>query len=192
MEYNEEATREYAKKPKVIALKNWLIENGCIFDKMQWPAIFGKGLVGCLALEEIGPMEAFTFVPSTCWISLEHAKQSELAPLYTSHDSLFVSNYDRDQLIIVIFLMYEKIKGKDSHWFPYIDYLDQEIPPCYWDKAIVDKSDNQHFMSQLKTGREKYDEEWEKIVNLLPVYPQFFPEVDKYTKELYMWASYSI
>jgi len=34
MEYNEEATREYAKKPKVKAMKQWLVDNGCIFDKV--------------------------------------------------------------------------------------------------------------------------------------------------------------
>jgi len=68
--------------------------------------------------------------------------------MYTSHDSLFVSNIDRDQMILVIFLMYETLKGEASFWHSYIDYLEpEEVPPCYWDKTVMDKSDYAHFLS---------------------------------------------
>ena len=37
--------------------------------------------------------------------------------------------------------------------------------------------------------KEKFDDEWEKISNLLLNYPHLFPEPEKYTKDLYLWAT---
>ena len=85
-----------------------------------------------MAKEDIQPMEAFLYVPQKCWISLEHAKTSEIGVIFRSHDSLFVGNYCGYQLIICTFLMYEKNKGENSFWHPYIDYLESGVPTCYW------------------------------------------------------------
>lgn len=192
MEYNEEATRELEKKPVVVQLTNWLKENGCIFDKVQWPAVFGNGLVGCRLLEDVQPFEAFLYVPSKCWMSIEHAKRSEIGQIYTSHDSMFVSNYDRDQMILVLFLMYEALKGQDSFWYPYIQYLEDAVPTAYWNKSILKKSDYEYFNLNIHHQEKKYEEEWDKLKNLVPVYPQFFPEPEKFTKELYLWTSHAV
>ena len=112
---------------------------------MQWPAVFGNGLVGCRALEEIKPLEAFVYVPTACQMSVEHARASEIGVIFTNHDSLFVGNYYRDSLIVCIFVMYERMKGEYSFWHPYLDSLEPGVPTCYWDKAILDKSDYQEF-----------------------------------------------
>ena len=163
MQYNDAATKELAKKTEIIKLLNWLKENDCIFDKVQWPAVYGNGLVGCLALEDIKPLEAFVYVPIRCQMSVEHAKASEIGVMFTNHDSLFVGNYYRDVLIVCIFLMYERMKGEDSFWAPFINTLDAGVPTAYWDEAILDKSDYLEFKYGLECSKTRYDDEWDKV-----------------------------
>ena len=81
--------------------------------------------------------------------------------IFTSHDSLFVANYYRDTLILVLFVMYERVKGEDSFWHPYLDVLSPGIPTCYWDQDILGKSDYQEFKWGLETSRGKFEVEWE-------------------------------
>ena len=104
-------------------LLSWLKENGCINDKIQWPAVFGEGLVGSRAIDDIQPLEAFLYVPTKLQMSVEHARASEIGEIFKNHDTLFVSSAYRDNLIVTVFLIYEKLKGDASFWEPYISYL---------------------------------------------------------------------
>ena len=44
----------------------------------------------------------------------------------------------------------------------------------------------------METSKVKLDEEWVQIEKLIPVYPQFFPEPEKVTKDLYLWANKAV
>ena len=41
----------------------------------------------------------------------------------------------------MIFLMYERLKGDQSFYKPYLDMVDSPIPTCYWDDQVIDQSD---------------------------------------------------
>ena len=123
-------------------LLSWLKENGCIWDKLQWPAVFGDGLVGCRAIDDIQPLEAFMYVPTPIQMSVEHARASEIGGIFQNHDFLFVASAYRDNLILTVWLIYEKLKGDASFWEPYISHLaDVGIPAAYWDQEILGRSD---------------------------------------------------
>lgn len=77
---------------------------------MQYPAIFG-GVCGARAITDIDSNEAFMHIPNKLIISVESARQSDIGDVFKSHESLFVSNVDRDYLILVVFLLYERSKG---------------------------------------------------------------------------------
>lgn len=56
------------------------------------------------------PSEAFAFIPNKLIISVQLAMQSEIGQIFKSHDSLFLANIDRDFLILVVYIVYERNK----------------------------------------------------------------------------------
>jgi hypothetical protein len=62
-------------------------------------------------VEDIMPNEAFLFVPNKCIISVEHAKQSELGAIFKrpDHEALFVTNPNREDFILLVFVLYHMI-----------------------------------------------------------------------------------
>ena len=76
-------------------------------------------------------------MPNKCIISTETARNSPIGHLFESHDGLFATNFDRDQMILVVFLIYEKLKGEESFFHPYIDMVEAETLAAYWPEDII-------------------------------------------------------
>lgn len=94
------------------AFKDWLLQNGAIFDKVEYP-VNVDGVRSSIAKEEIAPGEGFLFIPNKCILSVEHARNSELSDIFKSHDQLFVSNPHRDNLILIVFYLFERTTKGD-------------------------------------------------------------------------------
>ena len=69
MEYDEEASKLCQQDPKIIRFKEWLKNNGVIFDKIEYPAVYKNGVKGARLLEDVDSQEAFLFVPSQIQIT---------------------------------------------------------------------------------------------------------------------------
>ena len=67
--YNSEKSLAAASDPKFKKYVEWLKANGCIFDKVDFPAYFGQ-VCGGRAAEDILPQEAIAFVPNKLIISV--------------------------------------------------------------------------------------------------------------------------
>ena len=78
-------------------------------------------LNGVLALEDIHPREVFCYIPNKVLISTESCRHSELAEIYRNNEDLFVANTERDYYVVLIFIMYERLKGTDSFWHHYFE-----------------------------------------------------------------------
>ncbi len=77
-------------------------------DKCDYPAVFGEGLVGARAKEDIAQNEVFVYVPNKVLITVERARSHpEIGHIFQNHDSIFKANEDRDFLTLLIFIMYE-------------------------------------------------------------------------------------
>lgn len=129
----------------------WLQSNGCIFDKIEFPAFFGQ-VCGVRASQDILPQEAIAFIPNKLIISVESARQSEIGYIFKSHDSLFVANVDRDFLIIVLYVIYEKGKGDKSFWNTYLDVIEPGKPACFWDADVLTHIDCPELNKNLKSN----------------------------------------
>ena len=81
-------------QPKYHEFKKWLTDNGAVFDEnIIYPAVFENGVVGIAAKRKIEAYTAFLFVPNSCIVSLDRAKNcDELRPVYQSH-SIFGSSH---------------------------------------------------------------------------------------------------
>ena len=60
-----------------------------------------------------------------------------------NHDTLFLSTYDRECTILIVFLIYEKLKGEESFWKPYFDVVDALPVTGTWKKETLDRLDFQ-------------------------------------------------
>lgn len=71
--------------------KKWLLDNGAVFDdSIQFPAVFENGLEGLAAKKEIGPHEAYIFIPNTVIVSVARIKADpELNQLIKDNFDLF-------------------------------------------------------------------------------------------------------
>ena len=139
-EYNAEKSRQRQQEEKYVNFMQWLRENGAIFDKVsedkhlilwfvfviqvEFPAIYGEGLQGLRLKEDLAPNEPLLYIPNKCIITPEHAKASPIAHLFDCHDALFVTNYDRESTIIMVYIIYERLKGAESFYHPYFEMVD--------------------------------------------------------------------
>jgi hypothetical protein len=70
-------------------------------------------------------------------MTVERAKSSEIGFVYSNHENIFKANEDRDFLILLVYVMHEYQKGKESFWHPYFNALDPTDLACYWDASYI-------------------------------------------------------
>jgi len=89
------------------------------------------------AKEDISVSEVITFVPNKCLITVDRAMNSEIGFIFTNHENFFKACHERDFRRLVLFVMYEYQKGKESFWYPYLNGVDPGTVPCYWDDKYL-------------------------------------------------------
>ena len=87
--------------------------------------------------EDLEPREAFLYVPNKCIVSTEHARRSPIGELFPEHPNLFVTNSDRDTTTLIVYLIYERLKGEESFYAPYFNMVDSPLPTCYWSPDVL-------------------------------------------------------
>ena len=145
---------------------------------------------GVRALQDIQPYEAFLYVPNKLIISAEHAKQSELAPIFKSHDSLFVTNPHREYFIVLMFIIWEKLKPEGSFYDPYFECIGElEDLPLHWHaQQDWEKIDDQVVRANLKASLDGHQKDWESVMKLVKLYEDdYFPVEPTY--EQYKWVT---
>lgn len=93
--------------------------------------------MGSAAKEDIQNNEVFVYVPNKVLLTVERARSSEIGYIFDNHDSIFKANLDRDFLTLLMYVMYEHQKGKESFWFPYFDAVDPGTLTCYWEDKYI-------------------------------------------------------
>ena len=91
--------------------------------------------------EDLTKNEAFIYVPNKCIVSTEHARRSPIGHLFDSHRNLFVMNQDRDICILMVYVIYERLRGQESFYKPYFDTVELLTPTCFWSDELLQASD---------------------------------------------------
>jgi hypothetical protein len=91
MRYDAAASIQAAQDPANIKFLNWLRDNGAIFDKIEYPAIYDGGLKGCRLKEDVGSNEAFLYIPTKVQILTQTARKSEIGAIFLNHDAIFMA-----------------------------------------------------------------------------------------------------
>ena len=79
------------REEKYQIFKQWLLENGAVFDEsIEFPAVFEGGLEGLAAKKQIDPYTGYIFIPNKIIISIARVKAcEELGPIIRENFELF-------------------------------------------------------------------------------------------------------
>jgi len=119
---------------KYVRFNIWAKENGVRAESLEYPAVFGKGLVGIAAKSRVSPDEAFLFVPASVLINDQRIQQSALGPIIGTHPEVFFEHIDGEYLRIIFFVIWEMCKGEQSFWAPYFAIVEETDLPIFWDQ----------------------------------------------------------
>ena len=156
---NGDYCREYGRavhEREYIALLKWAKRNRISFGKLR-PAYFpetGRGLMAC---KKLNTGDLVISVPEEMLITTKTAKQSEIGKQLTQlHVQL------NSLVLLCVFILYEKYRGKSSFWYPYISTLPRSFnTPAYFSEEELDalpSSFREECAMQIKTMRESYED----------------------------------
>ena len=111
-------------------------------------------------LKDVPAHEPLCYIPSKCMITTEHARMSPIGHLLENHEALFVSNWDRDNNIILVYIMYERLQGSESFYHPFFEMVDSLTPTVYWEDAVIAQSDLTFFKERIRDGKKHSEEQW--------------------------------
>jgi len=133
-----------------------------IADKVEFPAVYGV-VQGSRAKEDIEPNEAFLFVPTKIMISVEGAKKSEIGEIFKNHESIYMKNTDRDYMMLITFLVYERLKADGSFWHSYFEFVDPGTEASNWPEAAINKTDDPELRMAFAAAKTKNDDDWQQL-----------------------------
>ena len=187
---NSDLARQASERnPKYQVFRQWLLENGAVFDDMvEFPSVFLNGaLEGLSAKQPIGPHKAYIFIPNKLIISVARVKACpELRQLLQENFDLFGDVHpDREQLALATFLLYHYLKGPNaSFWYPYIDVMNESDLLCDWSSEEVAQFMDKELEMDAELYKSEIETEWAQIEPVLQRYEsELFPG---YTKELFL------
>ena len=106
----------------------------------EFPAKFNDGVVGIKANKPIGHRKAFVKVPYKCIMSLNKVKEhEELKVVLKENPKLFSDEHcdDAEQRALFIFILYERQKGDESFWKPYLDVMPDVEFFSHWPFDVI-------------------------------------------------------
>jgi hypothetical protein len=104
-------------------------------------------------------------------LTAQAAKKSEIGEIFKNHDSLFLSAKSYETNILFVYLIYERLKGKESFFHPFFDSVSQSDLPYFWDDKTLDSLLPTEFKTNLMIERAKIGEEFDTYSKIIQVYP---------------------
>lgn len=96
----------------------WAKEQGVRWPKIIYPVRFPPGYIGSMAIDEIHPGERIIAAPNKSLFTTKVARDSELKDIFEECSELF----KRSTFVLVTYMIWEKHKGPNSFWSPFIKY----------------------------------------------------------------------
>jgi hypothetical protein len=100
-------------------------------------------------------------------LTVQGAKQSEIGEIFRNHDSLFLSAKNYETNILFVYLVYERLLGKESFFHPFFESVSQPDLPYFWDTKTLDSLLPSEFKTNLMIERAKIDEEFDTFSKII-------------------------
>lgn len=110
-----------------------------------------------MAKVDIPPNKAFLFVPYSITISLYKAKKSQIAHLFQEHQYWFQTHPKGDDHIMWTYILFEKLRGADSFWFPYFDTVHKSELAIDWNEIELSELQDPIMLDECQQWQEKIE-----------------------------------
>jgi len=114
--------------------------------------------------------------------------------VFLENTELFENHSDGEYLSLVVFMIYEMIKGisykrigDKSLWKPYFDTLPPADLLALWSDSELDELHDPELIQEALRYRKNIDKEWIEVKAVLKKYPNIFP-LDKINKEMFVFV----
>ena len=158
-------TDEIIEKFKIY--KNWLIENGAIFEKnLDFPVTYGPfHKIGCKSISDLNENEVIILIPKSIIISTEDSKYLEN---YIKNILDDLSEEEIPTICLTLYLYLEK-QNHNSHYKPYLDilFLDENnnnITYEKWNYKNISELNNEIFIKSFENMLNNLDELYDLII----------------------------
>ena len=78
------------------------------------------------------------FIPNKVIISEELVRNSEIGHILKENEDLFTEHANSEYFILIAFIIFEKLKGESSFWFPYFDIATPSDLPYKWSQEEIE------------------------------------------------------
>lgn len=169
--------------------KNWLVENGAKFGKIDWPSSDTiESCRGAQAVDTIETNEVMMEIPIKCMmrpdLAVEDPKIGRL--LHSSQDLL------RGDVLLCVHIMTEMIRGEESFYAPYIRILPEPGSIVQWEDDELDMLQDDNIVHKAKNRRILLRNTYQRSV---VEFAERFPEdidIKEYTYERFLFAWFCI
>ena len=146
--------------------------------KIEYPAYFEGGLIGCRAKEDIEHREAFIAIPYKMLVTVEAAQRHPvLGPIISDNPQVFSDTGlpDWEQLTLTLVLLYEYCQGEDSYWKPYLDMMPDVKFFAHWSDDMISATQDKNLVQCSIEYKQELNEEWKKMFQVITKNLSAFP-----------------
>ena len=166
--------------------REWLDSNGVLVDRrLEYPAVFKKGLVGVSTRDKIEAKAGIIAVPYTLIIHTD--KIAKTQPYQSMVQS--INGKDKQMQLLCMFLIVERLKGEKGFYHPYLEVASQK-ETTKWGRKEIAQLEHPTLMEEMSNHSEEVEEEFVKMLRVIRTNPEVFPEKtsNQEYKELFEWA----
>eukprot|EP01038_Epipyxis_sp_PR26KG_P017361 gene17361-23978_t len=177
-----------ALEEKSVLFRSWLIDNGAVFSKVDWPSLDTEsGIRGAIAVETIETNENILQIPKHLMISppLIFAN-SDIGEILSTN-----SNALPGDVVLSLYLMYEFSKNTESFFHPYLQILPEPGNSSEWSEEQLIWLQDDRMIIRTKNRRTLIQNLYNKcVLPLCENYKDKFPvEIFTFTLFKFCWNS---
>lgn len=179
--------------PQLQRLFAWAEQEGALWPKLAYPVRFEPGYIGSQATADIGPNEAIVTVPQKLLLTSNLMHEGELREVVVNHPELFGPQHPwHEDLSLIACLFYEKGKGENSFWAPFIAALPQECDSVLvWSEGELAELQDEILAVEVWNRRAELETHWKQFSEALLTYPHLFPQ-ELLSLEQFTWAHWIV
>ena len=168
------------------ALINWTRSNGGTVEGIQWPMYFANNTQKGVGLDSSASSSSSSslIVRIPFFLTLSHLKglSTFLKPVISS-----VSTFQGT----VLFLIYEKQKGKKSFWYPYFQILPDEYDTtANWTQTELEYLEDEILSIQSKSRASFISADYQKLKDSIILYQ--IHDFISFDLDMYRWAWFTV
>ena len=149
-----------------------MMQNGAKFNKIQWPSYGTKtGIRGAIAIEDIETNEVMLEIPINLMLGEPQIFDDSVIGAIIKENE----NFLKGDLILIVAIMNEVLKGSKSFYYPYFQIFSQSNSTIEWTDAELAELQDDVMIMKSQQKKSYLMKQYENLVNnFFRKYPDIF------------------